>query len=107
MALEQELATFDRELPQLLRTMRGQFVLIHGEEMTGPYRSEDDAYVAGCEKYGVEPLLVMLVEENERPIPLLQDVPPYHGHMNEIPPDVMADLQAVADAAASGRAVDP
>ena len=27
--------------------------------------------------------------------------------MNEIPPDVMADLQAVADAIAAGRPVDP
>jgi hypothetical protein len=27
--------------------------------------------------------------------------------MNEIPPDVMADLQAVADAADAGRPVDP
>jgi hypothetical protein len=79
MALEQELATFDRELPQLLQTMRGQLVLIHGEETSGPYKSEDDAYVAGCEKYGVEPFLVMLVEENERPIPLLQDVSAHAG----------------------------
>jgi hypothetical protein len=27
--------------------------------------------------------------------------------MHEIPPDVMADLQAVADALAAGRPVDP
>jgi hypothetical protein len=27
--------------------------------------------------------------------------------MNAIPPDVMADLQAVADAVAAGRPVDP
>ena len=27
--------------------------------------------------------------------------------MNEIPPDVMADLQAVADAADAGRPADP
>jgi hypothetical protein len=79
MPLERELATFDRELPHLLQTMRGLFVLIHGDEITGPYKSEDDAYVAGCEKYGVEPFLVMLAEENEKPIPLLQDVSGHAG----------------------------
>jgi hypothetical protein len=77
MPLENELAKYDRELPHLLRTMKGQFVLIHGEEIAGPYRTEDDAYEAGCTKYGAEPFLVMLVEEHETPIPMLQDIPPY------------------------------
>ena len=29
--LEHELQRFQQELPQLLRTMKGQFVLIHGD----------------------------------------------------------------------------
>jgi hypothetical protein len=77
MPLEQELAKFDRELPQLLRTMRGQFVLIHADEAAGPFKTEDEAYEAGCIKYGTEPFLVMLVEEHEEPIAMKIDIPPY------------------------------
>ena len=79
MALEHELAKFDRELAQLLPTMRGQFVLIHGDEIAGPFRTEDEAYEAGCTKFGVDPFLVMLVEEHEKPIPMLQDVSAHAG----------------------------
>jgi hypothetical protein len=78
MALEHELSRFDQELPRLLRTMRGQFVLIHkDDEIAGAYRTEDEAYEAGCAKHGIEPFLVMLVEDHEKPIPLLQDIKPY------------------------------
>jgi hypothetical protein len=78
MPLEKELQRFDQELPHLLRTMKGQFVLIHGEDpIAGPYSSEDEAYEAGCAKYGVDAFLVMLIEEHEKPIPMLQDIPAY------------------------------
>ena len=81
MALERELTRFDSELPQLLRTMKGQFVLFHGEDAAaGPYETEDEAYEAGCKKYGIDPFLVMLVEEHEKPIPLLQDIQPHANH---------------------------
>ncbi len=78
--LDHELAKFDQELPQLLRTMKGQFVLIHADDTAaGPFRSEDEAYEAGCAKYGTEPFLVMLVEEHEAPIPMRQDIA-LHGN---------------------------
>ena len=54
MALEKELAVFDRELPRLLRTHRGQFVLIHGEAIDGGWTTEDEAYTAGCERFGLD-----------------------------------------------------
>ena len=79
MAIDYELAKFDRELPQLLRTMKGRFALIHRDEITGPYETEDEAYEAGCARYGVEPFLVMLVEENEKPIAMHQDILGYAG----------------------------
>ncbi len=80
MALENELATFERELPRLLRTLRGQFVLIHGGVVHSSWKTEDEAYTAGCEQFGLEPFLVMLVEEHEPPLPVFQDVPPHAGH---------------------------
>jgi hypothetical protein len=80
MALEHELARFDKALPQLLRTMRGQFVLIHANDAAaGPFGTEEEAYSAGCKKYGGDPFLVMLVDENEPPVPMSQDVLPHAG----------------------------
>jgi hypothetical protein len=78
--LEQELATFERELPKLLHSIKGQFVLIHGDEIHSAWRTENEAYTAGCEHFGTEPFLVMLVEEHEPPIPVFQDVPPHAGN---------------------------
>jgi hypothetical protein len=77
MPLESELSKFDQELPKLLQTMQGQFVLIHGDETIGPFKTEDEAYEAGCTRYGTEPFLVMLVQEHEPPVPMMQDIPPY------------------------------
>jgi hypothetical protein len=76
--LDHELARFNQELPQLLRTMKGQFVLIHKDDaLAGPFKTEDEAYTAGCTNYGTEPFLVMLVEEHEKPVPMRQDITPY------------------------------
>jgi hypothetical protein len=80
MALEKELASFDRELPRLVQTMKGQFALIHGEAIDSSWKTEDEAYTAGCERFGTEPFLVMLVEELEPPLPVFQDVRPHAAH---------------------------
>jgi hypothetical protein len=80
MALERELATFERQLPELLRTHPGQFVLIHGDATEGAWKTEDEAYAAGCERFGVEPFLVMLVAESEPPLPVFQNILPHAPH---------------------------
>jgi hypothetical protein len=80
MSLETELATFERELPKLMKNIRGQFVLIHGETVDSAWKTEDEAYTAGCQRFGVKPFLVMLVEDPEPPIPVFQDIPPYAGN---------------------------
>jgi hypothetical protein len=80
MALENELATFKRELPALLQTMRGQFVLVHGDCVDSSWKTEDEAYTAGCERFGTEPFLVMLVAEHEPPLTVYQDVAPNAVH---------------------------
>lgn len=78
MPLEKELARFDRELPQLLRTMRGQYVVIHGDDpIAGPFATENEAYKAGIAQFGIDPFLIMLVLEEEKPIPLVLDIPSY------------------------------
>ncbi len=77
MPLEHEFQVFQRELPNLLCTTRGQFALIHGDVIDSTWKTEDEAYTVGCDRFGLEPFLVMLIEENEKPTPLPFDVPPY------------------------------
>ncbi len=72
--LEQELKTFERELPRLLETARGRYVLIRGETVDSTWPSADEAYTAGCERFGVEPFLVMPVKESEPAVPVLQEL---------------------------------
>jgi hypothetical protein len=65
MALEKEFAVYRRELPGLLKTRAGQWVLIHGDQVDSFWPTEDEAYNAGCARFGVQPFLVMPVEEQE------------------------------------------
>ena len=65
MALEKEFAVYRRELPGLLKTRAGQWVLIHGDQVDSFWPTEDDAHNAGCARFGVQPFLVMPVEEQE------------------------------------------
>jgi hypothetical protein len=70
--LQGELATFRRELPGLLSGGKGgRFALIHGDRVDSLWDTDGDAYEAGCQRFGLEPFLVMLVAENEPPVRLL------------------------------------
>ena len=78
--LEKELIKFKSELPTLLRTLRGQFVLVHGEDIHSSWKTEDEAYEAGCDRFGTDTFLVMLVEEPELPLAVFVDITPYADH---------------------------
>ena len=68
MMLSQEYDTFVRELPELLRTSSGRFVLIRGGLVAGIYDSRDDAESAGYEQFGLEsPFLVKRIQRDEPP----------------------------------------
>ena len=76
MELDKELETYQRELAKLLQEHRGKFVLIHGNDVNSFWDTEDDAYTAGCERFGIEPFLVKQVREKDPPIRLLIDIAP-------------------------------
>jgi len=80
MALEKEFQAFKQKLPELLRTMKGKFILIHGDEVVSSWDDENAAYTAGCQKFGIDPFLVMLVVENEEAVRLFQDVRSFNAH---------------------------
>jgi hypothetical protein len=52
-----------------------EYVLIKGDQVVSLWPDEDEAYDAGCERFGVEPFLVKRVEASERPHILLIDLP--------------------------------
>lgn len=58
MPLEQEQAYFDAIRARLLAEHPGKFALIRGSELIGTFDSEENAYVAGLERFGNTPFLV-------------------------------------------------
>lgn len=66
MALEKELAAFNRNLPKLKTEHEGKFVLIHGDELIEVFSSYDDAIKAGYSRFGLEPFLVKQVQALEQ-----------------------------------------
>ena len=65
MPLEKEMETYFRELPRLLREHPGEFVLIHGDRVDSFWKTEDEAYEAGCDRFVMAPFLVKEIQESE------------------------------------------
>ena len=65
MALEKELETYKRKLPEL-HDQEGKFVLIRGDELIDLFSTYDDAIKEGYQKFGLEPFLVKQVNSVEQ-----------------------------------------
>ncbi len=65
MALEKELETFKKKLPELKKD-EGKFVLIHGEEVVDTFTSYEDAIKEGYKKFKLEPFLVKQIHSIEQ-----------------------------------------
>jgi hypothetical protein len=61
MALEKEMETFTKRLPEL-KQHEGKFVLIQGENVVDFFSSYDDAIKAGYQKFGLDPFLVKQIQ---------------------------------------------
>ncbi len=66
MALEKELETYNKMLPELKAEHEGKFVLIHGEEVVDTFSSYDDAIKAGYKQFQFEPFLVKQIRAVEQ-----------------------------------------
>jgi hypothetical protein len=64
MALEKELSVYHAHLIELLAN-EGMYVLIHGDEINGPFETYEGALGAGYEKYGLQPFLVKQITRAE------------------------------------------
>jgi hypothetical protein len=68
MALEQELATFQRELPRLLNEGKeGRFALVHGDTVDSDWETRERALEAGYDRFGLEPFMIREITEHEQP----------------------------------------
>ena len=64
MALEKELATYYKKLPEL-KDSEGKFALIHGDELADLFSSYDDAIKEGYNRFGLTPFLVKQIRSVE------------------------------------------
>lgn len=64
MALEKELETYKRELPNLLAN-EGKFALIKGDKVIDFFTSYEDALKAGYKLAGLEPFMVKKIQAIE------------------------------------------
>jgi hypothetical protein len=64
MALEQEIETYRRKLPELL-PHEGKYVVIHGEDVIGIFDGMGDALRAGYERFLNEPFLMRQIRKKE------------------------------------------
>jgi hypothetical protein len=62
--LNQEIATYNRHLPDLL-AQPGKFVLIKGTEITGTFVSYQDALTAGYQRFKFDSFLVKQITAAE------------------------------------------
>lgn len=64
MALEKELETYKKKLPEL-KEHEGKFVLIHGDTVVDFFAAYEDAIKAGYQQFKLEPFLVKQVSAVE------------------------------------------
>lgn len=75
--IRNELNFFERVKDELLKTQRGKFALIKGEELVGTFTTAAEAYREGIRRFGKEPFLIKPVVEIEEE----QRVPAMSAHL--------------------------
>lgn len=74
MALEQESATYQEHLMELLDS-EGKYVLIGGAEIVGCFDSYEQALDAGYDRFGLAPFLVKEIRRAEPLLYFSRDLP--------------------------------
>ncbi len=64
MALEKELETYKKKLPEL-KQHEGKFVLIHGDTVVDFFAAYEDALKAGYQQFKLEPFFVKQINSVE------------------------------------------
>ncbi len=74
-ALQKELETYQRELPNLLGDA-GKYVLIRGDQLHGVWSTYEDAIQEGYRLFNLEPFLVRQISAMEQVFYTTKDVAP-------------------------------
>ena len=72
MELDTELKYYQAHYDDLLKTSGGQVVLIRGEMVVGSFPTEEEAYLAGVQRFRNLPFLIVRVEQGVLPSPVGQ-----------------------------------
>jgi len=73
--LKLELEFFEKIRAKLLETNEGQFALIKGEEFIEAFTTEEQAYIAGVQKYGVDSFLIKKIRKED----MVHSIPALHA----------------------------
>jgi len=65
MALEKELETYKKHLPELKAEHEGKFVLIHADDVVDTFSTYEDAIKSGYQKFNTQPFLVKQIHAIE------------------------------------------
>ena len=76
MALEHELATYERNLATLMEHT-GKYVLIHGEDVVDFFAAYEDAIKGGYQRFKLEPFLVKQISATQAVQHITRPVLPY------------------------------
>lgn len=60
--------TYETKKDELLATAKGKYVIVHGGEIDGPFRTEGAAHRAKLERYLMEDVLIKRVGEEEKQV---------------------------------------
>ena len=66
LALETELGFFEENRAAYLEKAEGKFAVIKGENLLGFFDTDEAAYKAAVQAYGIEPFLIKEVLEEDR-----------------------------------------
>jgi hypothetical protein len=84
MALEKELETYARELPNLMASV-GKYVLISESEVSGVFGAYEDAIGAGYQKFGLKPFMVKQIQAVEQVQYFTRPISPCHTELYKFP----------------------
>jgi hypothetical protein len=70
MVLDRELTFFESQKNVLLQHNRGQFALIHGDELLGTFTTFNEAFEAGVGRLGNQPFLITPITEQPTEVQL-------------------------------------
>lgn len=77
MALKNELKFYETNKAEYLKHYEGKYALIKGNELVGTFDSEEHAFNAGVDKFGVQPFLIKQICEKEK----VEHIPAITAHL--------------------------